>query len=208
MAENNQENKKSSKDLWLVLIFVDIIALCVFSYFIYASFANSGKKSVQIKRDVKTEEIFLEEVDLSKPEKSEQKEIVKETPKEKKAEVSEPMQEAQVKEEPKPIIKEEPKEEEKAPIAQKENKESFTIVNSGKWRKVTFRYFDDAKSVSIVSGFTMAKPSPLKKVKGVWETTLTIAPGTYRYMFIVNGKEVKDPYNQKEEKGRSLIVIK
>jgi len=62
--------------------------------------------------------------------------------------------------------------------------------------------------VSIVSGFTMRKPQALKKVKGVWEATLTIAPGTYKYMFIVDGQEVKDPYNKQEESGRSVIVIK
>ena len=207
MLENNQ-NKKSSKDLWLVLIFVDIIALCVFSYFIYASFADSGKKTIQIKHDPKTEEIFLEEVDLSKPQQEPKKEILKEVKEEDKIA---PFPEAkQNQEEQKLILKEEIKETEKAVsnTPKKEMKESFKIVNSGKWRKVTFRYFEEAKNVAIVSGFTMTKPSPLKKVKGIWETTLTIAPGTYRYMFIVDGKEIKDPYNQKEDKGRSVIEIK
>ena len=213
MAENNQEKKKSSKDLWLVLIFVDIIALCVFSYFIYASFAGNGNKKVQIKHDAKTEDVFLEEIDLTEILPSQEKETSKETKKEIKEapvvikqEVKETVQEVKsqakqeietVKEEVKEII---------TPV--KENKESYKIVNAGKWRKVTFRYFDEAKKVAIVSGFTMAKPSPLKKVNGVWETTLTIAPGTYRYMFIVDGKEIKDPYNKQEEKGRSLIIIK
>ena len=64
------------------------------------------------------------------------------------------------------------------------------------------------KNVAIVSGFTSTKPRDLTTVNGVWEITLTISPGTYRYMFIVDGKEIKDPYNNQESNGRSVIVIK
>ena len=224
MAENKPETKKSSKELWLVLIFVDIIALCVFSYFIYASFMNNGQKTVQVKRDAKTNDFVLEEVNLVEPTKKETKQEPKKVPaKEVKKEVKqEPVKE--VKQEPAPevkTVKEEVKKETKtetqetktetAPVnqtVQKEAKESYVISGTGKWRKVTFRYFDEAKSVSIVSGFTMRKPQALKKVKGVWEVTLTIAPGTYKYMFIVDGAEVKDPYNKQEESGRSVINIK
>lgn len=227
MSENKPETKKSSKEIWLVLIFVDIIALCILSYFIYVSFVNNGQKTVQVKRDAKTNEFVLEEIDLTEPAKKEtKKETKKESVKETKQEPAK-----EVKQEPAPEVKtvkeeakQEPKKEaqpvktEAAPAKEtttqtaqketKETKESFVISGTGKWRKVTFRYFEDAKSVSIVSGFTMRKPQALKKVKGVWETTLTIAPGTYKYMFIVDGQEVKDPYNKQEESGRSVIVIK
>ena len=210
MVETNSETKKTSKDLWLVLIFVDIIALCVFSYFIYTSFANAGKKSIQIRHDAKTEDIFLEEIDLSEPEKPLQKEPKKEIFQEVKEEAQEPKPEVkpQVKEEKKEDKKEEVKEVATTPTVKQETKESYLISGTGKWRKVTFRYFGEAKNVAIVSGFTMRKPQNLKKVKGVWEATLTIAPGTYKYMFIVDGKEVKDPYNKQEESGRSVINIK
>ena len=207
----NNSEKKTSKDLWLVLIFVDIIALCIFSYFIYASFANAGKKAVQIRHDAKTEEVFLEEIDLSEPEISLQQEPKKELQKETSQEVKqEKIQEKTS--EVKPQVKEEKKEEVKETqtpsTVKQEIKESFKISGTGKWRKVTFRYFDEAKNVAIVSGFTMRKPQNLKKVKGIWETTLTIAPGTYKYMFIVDGKELKDPYNRQEENGRSVIIVK
>ena len=212
MEGNNLESKKSSKELWLVLIFVDLIALCVFSYLIYNSFVNADKKAIQINRNVKTEEVVLEEVDLSKHSVQEPKKEVKEIK-------QEPLKD--VKKEKTPEVKTQPKEETK-PLPQKETKEtktpaetktkvekeSFTISGTGKWRQVTFRYFDEAKSVAIVSGFTSTKPRDLKKVKGVWETTLTISPGTYRYMFIVDGKEIKDPNNKQESSGRSVIVIK
>jgi len=221
MEENNFESKKSSKELWLVLIFVDIIALCVFSYLIYNSFINSDKKIVQINHNPKTEEVVLEEIDLSKPAKQEpKKEEVKDTKKEevktpkqesvkeiKKEEISEVKNQTQ---ETKALPKKEPKEAkpQAAEIATQPAKESFKISGSGKWRQVTFKYFDDAKTVAIVSGFTSTKPRELKKVNGVWEVTLTISPGTYRYMFVVDGKEIKDPNNKQESNGRSVIVIK
>ncbi len=216
MGENNFENKKSSKELWLILIFIDLIALCVFTYFIYASFVNGGKRSIKINHNPKTEEVVLEEVDLSEP-SSKQKKVevkeakeIKEAPKKqleneiKKEIISEV--ETQIKEEVKPLPKKEPKEVQTS--VTDTNKESVKISGSGKWRQVTFKYFDAAKSVAIVSGFTSTKPRDLKKVNGVWEITLTISPGTYRYMFIVDGKETKDPYNKQESNGRSVITIK
>lgn len=202
--ENNLESKKSSKELWLVLIFVDLIAICVFSYLIYNSFVNSDKKEIQIKHNTKTEEVVLEEIDLSEPVKKEEKEIKKEEVPEVKTEPKE------IKEETKPLPKKEPKEVNIQAAETKTNvkKESIKISGSGKWRQVTFKYFDDAKSVAIVSGFTSTQPRALKKVNGVWEITLTISPGVYRYMFIVDGKEIKDPYNTHESNGRSVINIK
>jgi len=216
MAENNFESKKSSKELWLVLIFVDLIALCVFSYLIYNSFINSDKKVVQINHNPKTEEVVLEEIDLSEPVKQEIKKEEKEIkPAPKQEQKQEPAKE--IKKEKVSEVKTETKEEVK-PLPQKENKEtktsndvkkeSFKISGSGKWRQVTFKYFDAAKSVAIVSGFTSTQPRALKKVNGVWEITLTISPGTYRYMFVVDGKEIKDPNNKQESNGRSVIVIK
>ncbi|MBO4707097.1 MAG: hypothetical protein J5594_00860 [Elusimicrobiaceae bacterium] len=213
MSENNFESKKSSKEIWLILIFVDIIALCVFSYLIYNSFTNSNKKTIQISRNPKTEEMVLEEIDLSKPTGQEpKKEEVKEAKKESVQELEKEIKKevtAEVKtqiEEEKVLPKKEPKE--VNTVNSDVKKESVKISGSGKWRQVTFKYFDTAKSVAIVSGFTSTKPRDLKKVNGVWEITLTISPGTYRYMFIVDGKEVKDPYNKKESNGRSVIDIK
>ena len=213
MSENNFDSKKSSKELWLVLIFVDLIAICVFSYLIYNSFINSGKKTVQINHNTKTEEVVLEEVNLSEPVKQEpKKEEVKETKQEpakeiKKEEISEVKTQP---EETKALPKKEPKEVQTPTVETKTNvkKESIKISGTGKWRQVAFRYFDNAKSVAIVSGFTSTQPRELKKINGVWEITLTISPGTYRYMFVVDGKEIKDPYNKQESNGRSVIIIK
>ena len=77
---------------------------------------------------------------------------------------------------------------------------------SSKYRRVTFRYFGEGKKVSIVSGFTMAKPQALRKKNGAWETTLSIAPGKYRFLFIVDGVNTPDPYSP-QENGRSVLIV-
>lgn len=82
-----------------------------------------------------------------------------------------------------------------------------TPVNGSKYRRVTFRWFDPAEKVAIVSGFTNRQPQALKKVGDHWETTLSIAPGTYKFLYIVDGKSVADPYADQKD-GRSLLVVK
>ena len=77
---------------------------------------------------------------------------------------------------------------------------------SSKYRRVTFRWFGEGKKVSIVSGFTMSKPQPLKKKNGYWETTLSIAPGTYKFLYIVDGVNTRDPYAE-EKDGRSVLIV-
>ena len=76
-----------------------------------------------------------------------------------------------------------------------------------KYRRVTFRWYGEGDKVSIVSGFTMAKPQALKKRGDHWETTLSIAPGTYKFLYIIDGKNTLDPYSE-EKDGRSLVVVK
>ncbi len=77
-----------------------------------------------------------------------------------------------------------------------------------KTRKVTFRYFGEAREVAVVGGFTMRKPWPMKDKGKYWETTMVIYPGKYRYLFIVDGKEISDPYAKQYEDGKSVMVIK
>ncbi len=40
-----------------------------------------------------------------------------------------------------------------------------------------------------------ASATPLKKINGVWETTVLINKGLYQYLYVVDGKEMKDPDN-------------
>ena len=93
-------------------------------------------------------------------------------------------------------------------VSAADKKESVLVkVNpKSKYRRVTFRWFGEGKKVSIVSGFTMAKPQALKKKDGYWETTLSIAPGTYKFLYVIDGVNTLDPYSD-EKDGRSLLVL-
>ena len=96
------------------------------------------------------------------------------------------------------------------PMAQQEptpvKKSIIVTPTSGKYRRVTFRWFDPAETVAIVSGFTNRKPQALKKVGDYWETTLSIAPGTYKFLYVVDGKNTLDP-NAQEKDGRSVLIV-
>ncbi len=203
MPEELQDNsKKTSKEIWLFLIFVDIVALCVFGFFIYKSFFNdfdfaslipqtAAEEELSVKTDVQ-ENILVEEEKLPQEEapsvKPEEPKPAQDEAEAKNAKPAEATAE-------KPAVKAEPK------------KQSVFVSGTGKTRKVTFKYYGNAKKVSIISGFTMRKPVALKKVGGVWSTTLVIYPGEYRYMFVVDGKETPDP-NALQDDGRSVVVIK
>lgn len=208
MQEDIQrETKKSSKEMWLFLIFIDLVALCVFGFFIYNSFfGNIG--------GVKTDEpaqTFLEEVVVEDIKTTDEPVIKKEEVKAKAPEV---------KKEEKPEVKEEVKPEPKAevpvekeivavPAAKKAaaKRQSVFTSGSGKTRQVTFKYFGNAKKVSVVGGFTMRRPVAMKKSGGVWTTTLTLYPGEYKYMYVVDGKEIADP-NAEIDDGRAVFKVK
>ena len=205
MENNSQEleiKTSSNKDMWLFLIVLDVIFLCVFGFFLYKHFTAKLVNPAPV-AVVETETVeALPEI----PEA----EIITVTETEVVAEPA-----VAPKEEVKPA---EPVKETKAPVAeeipaqpatvQTPAKESVVVANvpNSKYRRVTFRWFGDGKKVSIVSGFTMSKPQALKKVGDHWETTLSIAPGTYKFLYIIDGKNTRDPYSA-EKDGRSLVVI-
>lgn len=208
MPEELQDNsKKTSKEIWLFLIFVDIVALCVFGFFIYKSFFNdfdfaslipqsAAEEEVLAETDVR-EDILVEDTKLPQEEAPAPKAEEPAPADTKSAEQPSESKAAKPAEAPaeKPAVKAEPK------------RQSVFVSGTGKTRKVTFKYYGNAKSVSIISGFTMRKPVALKKSGGVWSTTLVIYPGEYRYMFMVDGKETPDP-NAEQDDGRSVVVIK
>lgn len=221
MPEELQEDTpKNSKEIWLFLIFVDIIALSVFGYFIYKSFFNNFDISSLMPQASVEEEYSVEEIEIpqepapaaKQPVKQETvAPVVAEQPKEPVNEVKE-----QPAEQPKEEVKaEEPKQaepaikkEEPKTVKAEPKRQSVFVSGTGKTRKVIFKYYGNAKSVSIVSGFTMSKPVPLKKTGKEWATTLVIYPGQYKYMFIVDGKQIPDPNASKQVDGRSIVTIK
>ena len=193
-----------NKDLWLFLIIIDIIFLCVFGYFIYKHF--SGRvfdASANAPRAEQTEVQQTPEL----PQESEPVLVEENTPIEEKSPAAAPVEipvTAVIEQEEKKA--EEPK---AAPAPKQEPKESVIVdaAKNGKYRRVTFRWYGEGNKVAIVSGFTMAKPQALKKRNGYWETTLSIAPGTYKFLYVVDGKNTLDPYSQ-EKDGRSLLIVK
>ena len=189
-----------NKDLWLFLIIIDVVFLCVFGFFLYKNLSarllsSEGEKQPAPVAEQEAAPAPEEEIAVAE-------EVVAVTP-------SVPA--AQPQPEPKPAEPEvKPAEPEPQPQAQPaEKKESIVVKTNGKsrYRQVTFRYFGDADSVSVVSGFTMAKPRALKKRGDHWEVTLGIAPGTYKFLYIVDGKQTLDPYAE-EDDGRSVLVVK
>ena len=201
--QENSENKKSSKEMWLFLIFLDIAALCVFAYFIYNSFGGEMQKqfnaftAAKQAKDQESAKTFVEEILV---------EEVK-TPLLKEEEKPAPAQEEvkQISKEEKPAVKEETVNIATAPTEAK--KQSVFISGTGKTRKVTFKYYEDAKKVAIISGFTSRKPVNLTKKNGIFETTLILYPGDYKYMYIVDNVEVLDP-NAPAENGRSVLKVR
>lgn len=211
-----QKPVSANKDLWLFLIVVDIVFLCVCGFFLYKNL------SARFFMPVEETEVVAEEQAAAQPDLL--AEVLPETKKETKKETKTPAAPAvkapKVQEiaaepvvvVPEPVAEPAPKADEQdqpAEQAEKPAKASVVVADnpkSSKYRRVTFRYFGEGKKVSIVSGFTMAKPQALRKKNGAWETTLSIAPGKYRFLFIVDGVNTPDPYSP-QENGRSVLIV-
>ena len=201
VEEDNElePKKKSTKDKWLFFIFLDIIALCVLGFFVYTTFFEG--LNVPVDEDIapgegsRTQQPFLEEIFVEDV-KTDIKSIAAQ-PQEPAAPVVKPV------EPPKPAAVKEP-----AKPVEAAKRQSVTVSGTGKTRTVTFKYFGDAKSAAVVGGFTMRKPVAMKKVDGEWHASVIIYPGEYRYRYIIDGKEIPDPNAEKQEDGRSVLIVK
>ena len=204
--ENLDLNVKptGNKDLWLFLIIVDIIFLCVFGFFLYKHFSARLFDAPAVEAVALSEEVETVEI----PEIAQTDVIVGQEAIAVESVAAVPASNTVLEAKPDPVVLQEEKPAEETQLATQEKKESVIIkVNpKSKYRRVTFRWFGEGKKVSVVSGFTMAKPQPLKKKGDYWETTLSIAPGTYKFLYIIDGKNTLDPYSE-EKDGRSLLVI-
>lgn len=214
-----------NKDLWLFLIIVDIIFMCVFGFFLYKHFSVSLFDGAQPRAEqpgaaVSSQpEEQLPVIDVDEVTPIETTSVAAEPEKVLPAEPKQvPAQAEKAPAKPKPeetlvssILPAEP-EDKPAQAEEKpanETKKSVIVAvnpKSSKYRRVTFRWFGEGKKVAVVSGFTMSKPVSLKKKKDYWETTLSIAPGTYKFLYVVDGVNTKDPYSE-EKDGRSVLVV-
>ena len=197
--EAKMPSLSGNKDIWLFLIIVDVVFLCVFGFFLYKNLsarllapAENAPAAAAVKQEaVEEEPVAVEEV------------VVEET-----VSVTPQAPAQQPKEEVPAVTQEKPAPQPQAEVKPAEKKESIIIKTNpkSKYRQVTFRYFGEGDKVSVVSGFTMAKPRALKKKDGYWEITLGIAPGTYKFLYIVDGVQTLDPYAE-EKDGRSVLVV-
>lgn len=206
-----------NKDLWLFLIIVDIIFMCVFGFFLYKHFSANLFSASRPRTETSAQnepQLPVVEVDpVVLPVQTPAKPAALPAAPEKAPAPAKPAPavKADTASEVKPVAEETakpaPAKAQETPV--REEKKSVIVSNnpkSSKYRRVTFRWFGDGEKVSIVSGFTMSKPQALKKQKDFWETTLSIAPGTYKFLYIVDGVNVTDPYSEQKD-GRSVVVI-
>ncbi len=202
-----------NKDMWLFLIVLDVIVLCVLGFLLYNHFSSrvfSAAPAPSVSVKTQTEEVpALEKVTVAETETVVVQPAAQEfvpQPEEKQMVADKdvvPVKAAVTQVVPAPV--------ETTPVvqpAQPEQKQSIIVVpvNGSKYRRVTFRWFEPAERVSIVSGFTNRKPQALKKEGDYWETTLSIAPGTYKFLYIVDGKNTVDPYAAQKD-GRSVLIV-
>ncbi|MBR4591679.1 MAG: glycogen-binding domain-containing protein [Elusimicrobiaceae bacterium] len=191
--------KPANKDLWLFLIIVDLVFLCVLGVFLYRHFAPRFLRMppVVVESSFQPEVVQpQEDVVAAQPETVLQEIVITEEKQEQKPEETVVAEILATSVAPEPVAQ------------PQEKKQSVIVVKNpkSKYRKVTFRWFGAGKKVAVVSGFTMAKPQALKKKDGYWETTLSIAPGTYKFLFVVDGENTLDPYSP-EKDGRSVVTI-
>ena len=71
---------------------------------------------------------------------------------------------------------------------------NFVSIGSPKQIEVTFQLISpQAKVVQIVGDFTKWEPVSLARKNGVWQVTLKLKPGKYKYIYIVDGNPYIDP---------------
>lgn len=194
-----------NKDLWLFLIIVDIVLLCVFGFFLYKHFSSYlfAIRPAPVQETTATAQEPAQVTVLE--------EVVSVT-EEPKAQPAQPAQEVKPAETlvaeiiaAEEIPAEKPAAKTQTPA---DKKVSVVIAKNpkSKYRRVTFKWFGEGKKVQIVSGFTMSKPQNLTKKNGHWETTLSILPGTYKFLYVIDGENRQDPYSPSKD-GRSVVVI-
>jgi hypothetical protein len=76
-------------------------------------------------------------------------------------------------------------------------------------RNILFRFpRPSAKSVFIIGDFNDWKRTAMEKNEKGWDLTIPLTPGSYKYMFVVDEKRIKDPNNKVAQDGKSVINVK
>ncbi|HOX22558.1 MAG TPA: glycogen-binding domain-containing protein [Elusimicrobiales bacterium] len=82
-------------------------------------------------------------------------------------------------------------------------------AQKSKTRKVRFTYTGrEAGPILLTGTFLSWKTVEMKKARGKWTAELYMAPGVYRYCFIINGVKKPDPLQPLRQGGHSLAVVR
>jgi hypothetical protein len=65
-----------------------------------------------------------------------------------------------------------------------------------------------AKAVFIIGDFNDWKEQAMTKKDNKWQLSVALEPGSYKYMFVVDKKQMRDPNNKLSAGGKSLITVK
>lgn len=66
----------------------------------------------------------------------------------------------------------------------------------------------NAKKVYVIGDFNKWYRQPMKKRGKMWQRSVSLAPGRYEYMFIVDDKRIADPNNKTASSDKSVLVVK
>lgn len=78
-------------------------------------------------------------------------------------------------------------------------------------RNIGFSLFSStAKEVFLVGDFNNWYREPMeKKSSKTWIKAVKLKPGTYKYLYVIDGRRIKDPNNSRVSKdGKSVLVVK
>ncbi len=89
-------------------------------------------------------------------------------------------------------------------------KEAVSYKVTSGLRNIGFSYHNmKAKEVFITGSFNDWSKQALYNKGKIWAASVQLAPGTYQYQFIVDGKKIPDPNNKKiSSEGKSILTVK
>lgn len=96
-----------------------------------------------------------------------------------------------------------------APPPESQGEKSIPSASGHETRNILFNFpRATAESVFIVGDFNDWHRQPMVKIDKKWQVTIPLESGTYKYMFVVDEKRVRDPNNKNSADGKSLINVK
>lgn len=76
-------------------------------------------------------------------------------------------------------------------------------------RNILFTFFSSsAKDVYLIGDFNQWYREPMtKKDAKTWTASVELEPGTYEYLYVVDGRRTRDPYVKEVHNGNSVLTV-